>query len=119
MLRAAHDVVGGLALALEEQVGLAYRVGLGVDLLAVQVRGHLLPPLLREPVQHVLRHGQHAAGPAGAVVEQVGAGFDPVGDGLEYELRHERHGVARGEVLAPPGSSTGSPQASRTTAIPV
>ena len=48
VLRAAHDVVGGLALALEEQVGLAYRVGLGVDLLAVEVRGHLLPPLLPE-----------------------------------------------------------------------
>ena len=41
----AHDVVGGRALALENQVGLGDRVGLGVDLLAVQVRRDLWPRL--------------------------------------------------------------------------
>ena len=62
--------------------------------------GHLLAPLLRDLLQHVLGHGQHAAGPAGAVVEQVGAGLDLVGYGHEHQVRHEPHGVARGEVLA-------------------
>jgi len=100
VLGAAHDVVGGLALALEQQVGLADRVGLGVDLLTPEVRGNLLAPLFRETVQHVLRHGEHAAGPAGAVVEHVGGRLDPVRDGLEDEPRHDCHGVARGEVLA-------------------
>ena len=45
VLRAAHDVVGGLALAFQQQVGLADGVGLGVDLLAVQVGGDLLAVL--------------------------------------------------------------------------
>ena len=42
MLRAADDVVGGVALALEQQVRLADGVGLGVDLLAEEVGGDLL-----------------------------------------------------------------------------
>ena len=96
----AHDVVGGLALSLQQEVGLADGVGLGVDLLAEEVRGHVLAPLLRELLQHVLAHGQHAAGPAGAVVEQIGAVVDLVGDREEDELRHELNGVARGEMLA-------------------
>ena len=45
MLGASDDVVGGVALALEEQVGLADGVGLGVDLLAEEVRGDVLPVL--------------------------------------------------------------------------
>ncbi len=45
VLGAADDVVGGLALALEEQVGLADGVGLGVDLLAVEVGGDLFAVL--------------------------------------------------------------------------
>ena len=100
MLRPADDVVGSLPFPLEQEIGLADRVGLGVDLLAVEVGGHLLAPLGRELLQHVLAHGQHAAGPAGAVIEQIGAGLDPVGYGQEDQLRHELHGVARGEVLA-------------------
>ena len=62
--------------------------------------GHLLAPPGRELLQHVLGHGQHAAGPAGTVVEQIGGGLDLVGYGQEDQLRHELHGVARGEVLA-------------------
>ena len=50
--------------------------------------------------QRLLGHGQHAAGAAGAVVEQVGAGLDLVGDGQEDQLRHQPHGVPRGPVLA-------------------
>ena len=100
MLRSAHDVVGGLPFTLQQEVGLADGVGLAVDLLSVEVGRHLLAPLLRDLLQHVLGHGQHAAGPAGSVVEQVGAGFDLVGDREEDQIRHELHRVARGEVLA-------------------
>ncbi len=48
VLGAADDVVGRLALALEQQVGLADGVGLGVDLLAVEVGRDLLAVLARE-----------------------------------------------------------------------
>jgi hypothetical protein len=41
-LGAADDVVGALAFALEQHVGLADGVGLGVDLLAVEVAPDLL-----------------------------------------------------------------------------
>ncbi len=100
VLRPADDVVGGLALALEQEVGLADGIGLGVDLLAVEVGGHLLAVLPGELLQRLLGHGQHAAGAAGAVVEQVGARFDLVGDGQKDEAGHQPHGVARGPVLA-------------------
>ena len=100
VLGAADDVVRRLALALEQQVGLADGVGLGVDLLAVEVGGDLLAVLLGELLERLLGHGQHAAGAAGAVVEQVGAGLDLVGDGQEDQLRHELDGVARRPVLA-------------------
>jgi hypothetical protein len=75
--RAADDVVGVLALALEQHVGLADGVGLGVDFLAVQV-GHLaaLDSRWLSDREGFFGHGEHAAGAAGAVVEQVGAGFD-------------------------------------------
>ena len=55
MLRAAHNVVGGFALALEQQVRLADRKGLRVDLLAVQVRGNLLVALGSEFLQRCPR----------------------------------------------------------------
>ena len=38
--------------------------------------------------------------PQAAVVHQVGASVDLVGDRQEDQLRHERHGVARGPLLA-------------------
>ena len=100
VLRAADDVVGRLALALQQQVGRANGVGLGVDLLAEQVSGDVLAVLGRELPQRLLGDGQHAAGAAGAVVEQVGAGLDLLGDGQEDELRHQPHRVARRPVLA-------------------
>ena len=80
MFRPADDVVGGLAFALEQQVGLADGIGLGVDLLAVEMRGNLLAVLAGQLLQRFLGDGQHAAGAARAVVEQVGAGLDLVGD---------------------------------------
>ena len=100
VFRTAHDVVGGLAPALEQQVGLADGIGLGVDLLTIEVGGDLLAVLGGELPQRLLGHRQHAAGAAGAVVEQVGAGLDLAGDGEEEEPRHERHRVARGPVFA-------------------
>ena len=95
-----HDVVGRFAFALQQQVGLADGVGLGVDLLAVEVRGDLLAVLAGELSQGLLSHRQDAAGAAGAVVQQVGARTDPVGDGQEDELRHQPHSVTGRPVLS-------------------
>ena len=89
-----------LALALQQQVGRADGVGLGVHLLAVQVRGNVLAALGRQLAQRLFCDGEHPAGAAGAVVEQVGARLELVGDGEEDEPRHEPHHVARREVLA-------------------
>ncbi len=100
VLRPADDVVRRLALALEQQVGLADGVGLGVDLLAVEVRRYLLAVLLGELLERLLGDRQHAACAAGGVVEEVGAGFDLARDRQKKKLRHELHGVARRPVLA-------------------
>jgi len=100
MLRPADDVVGGRALTLEQQVSLADGVGLGVDLLAEEVRGDRLAALGGERLEHVLGHGEDAARTAGAVVEGVGSGLEPVGHGQEDEVRHQLDRVARREVLA-------------------
>ena len=89
-----------LALALQQQVGLADRVGLGVDLLAVEVGRNLLAVLVGELWQRLLGHGQHAARAAGAVVEQIGARLDLVGDRQEDQVGHQLHRVARRPVLA-------------------
>ena len=97
---AAHNIVGGFPLTLEQQVGLTDGVGLGIDLLAIEMGGHVLVVLGGELLQSVLGYGQHAAGTAGAVVEQIGAGFDLVGDGQEDEPGHEGYGVAWGPVFA-------------------
>ena len=98
--RAADDVVGALALALEQHVGLADGVGLGVDLLAVEQALDLLAALGADGGERLLGDGEHAARAAGAVVEQVGAGLDLGLDGQEDEVRHQAHGVARRPVLA-------------------
>ena len=45
------DVVGRFAFALEEHIGLTYRVGLGVDLLAVEVGGYLFFVFIRQFVE--------------------------------------------------------------------
>ena len=88
------------AFSLEQQVGLADGVGFGVDLLAVEVGRDILAVLGGELPQGVLGHRQHAAGAAGAIVEQVGAGLDILGDGEEDEPGHESYGVTRRPVLA-------------------
>ena len=97
---AAHDVVGTLAFALEQHVGLADGVGLGVDLLAVEQARHLLCALRANRRESLFAHGEHAARAAGAVVEQVGTRLDLGLDGQEDEVRHQAHGIARRPVLA-------------------
>jgi hypothetical protein len=89
-----------LALALQQHVGLADGVGLGVDLLAVEQRLHLLAALRGDRGERFLGDREHAARAAGAVVEQVGAGLDLGLDGQEHEVGHEPHGIARRPVLA-------------------
>ncbi len=42
VLGSAHKVIGGVAIAGQQQIGLGDGVGLGVDLLAVEVGGDLL-----------------------------------------------------------------------------
>ncbi len=88
VLRAAHDVVGGCALALEQEVGLADGIGLGVDLLAIEMGGDVFAVLGGELPQGLLGDRQHAAGAAGAVVEEIGARLDLIGNGQEDEFRH-------------------------------
>ena len=50
----AHDVVRSLALALQQKVGLADGVRLGVDLLAVEVRGYVFTVFGGEPPKAIL-----------------------------------------------------------------
>ena len=97
---AVPHIVGLDALALEDEVGLAYCVGLGVDLLAVQVDGHFLAALGGELCQRLLGDCQHPASTACAVVDQVGAGSHLRRYGQEDEACHELHYVSRSEVLA-------------------
>jgi hypothetical protein len=88
---AADDVVGALAFALEQHVRLADGVGLGVDLLAVEVRGHLLAALLGAIFsERLLATVSMPPGAAGAVVEQVRAGLD-----LSAMGRNTRFAISR------------------------
>ena len=125
------DVVGPLALPLEQQVGLADRVGLGVDLLTVEVGGDRFAPLTGQLLQGLLSHGQHPAGTAGTVfpagtagtvfpagtagtvIEQVGAGLDPISYWKEDQLGHQLNGVTG--VQCSPASSLFSSLKRRTS----
>src|SRR5205807_9332262 len=50
-----------------------------------------------EVLQGLLGDRQHAAGAAGAVIEEIGSRLDPVGDRQHHEPRHQLDGVARSE----------------------
>ena len=94
--RSPDYVVGGVALAFEQQVGFADRVGLSVDLLAELVDRYLLAAIFCNLIQDLLAHRQHAAGAAGPVVDQVGAVGDLVGNRQEDQVGHELHPASRG-----------------------
>jgi len=64
------------------------------------VAGDLKSAFLRNSCERLLGDGQHAAGAAGAVVEQVGPGFELVLDRQQDEVRHQPHGIARRPMLA-------------------
>jgi len=98
--RAANDVVGALAFAFEQHVRLADRVGLGVDLLPVEVAADLEAALLRDRRERLLGYREYAARAAGVIVEQVGAGLEIGLDWQEDKVRHQAHRVARRPVLA-------------------
>ena len=98
--RATDDVVGALPFAFQQHVRLADGVGLGVDLLAVEQALDLLAALRADCRECLLRHSEHAARAAGAVVQQVGAGLEQALDWQEHEVRHQAHLVARRPVLA-------------------
>ena len=99
-LRAADDVVGALALALQQHVCLADSIGFWVDFLAVEQALDLLVALVGDCGECLFSDRQHSARAAGAVVEQVCAGLDLGLDRQEHEVRHQSHCVARGPVLA-------------------
>ena len=87
------------ALPLEQHVGLADRIGFRVDLLAVEAGHHLLPKGRRQLAQGFVGHGEHAAGTAGVVVEQIGATLHQGGNRAEHQRGHQPHGIARRPVL--------------------
>jgi hypothetical protein len=57
-------------------------------------------PCSCELLEGLLGYRQHPARSAGAVVDQVGPGFDLIGDGQKDEPRHQLDGIARRPVLA-------------------
>ena len=71
MFRSANDVGVGVFLTLEEQVGFADGVGLGVYLLPVQMGGDSLPMFVGYLMEGLLSDREHPAGSQGAVVEDV------------------------------------------------
>jgi hypothetical protein len=99
-LGAADDVLGVFAFALEEHVGFADGVGLGVDLLAVEAGLDGFAAGGGELAKGLLGDGEHAAGAARAVIEEVGARFDFLCNRQEDQIRHELHGVTGSPVLA-------------------
>jgi hypothetical protein len=79
---------------------LADGVGLGVDFLTVEVGGDLQSKGGSERLEGFLALRENPAGAASAIVEQVGAGFEFLGDGAEDEIGHQANGVAGRPVLA-------------------
>ncbi len=67
--------------------------------MAVQVDRNVLALLTGQFHKTIFCHGQHAAGAAGPVVQEIRTGFDPVGYGNQDQLCHEPHHVTWGEVL--------------------
>ena len=98
--RAADDVIGAFALALQQHVRLADGVGFGIDLLPVEQAPDFLFAFCRNRRERFLRDCQHPARTAGAVVKQVGASLDLILDRQEHEVCHQANGVSRRPVFA-------------------
>ena len=61
---------------------------------------YLQAALLADGGERFLGHGEHAAGAAGVVEQQVGTGFDLGLDRQKHQVGHQPHRVARRPVLA-------------------
>ena len=85
----------------QQEIGFANRVGLAVDLLAVEVRGDLLSPFLCQLLQLVLGHGQHTAGPhrPHRISHRWPTSISSA-TGRKTSLAMSLHGVPRREVFA-------------------
>ena len=94
--RVAQDDVLGV-LALDQHVGLADRPGLVVPVLPVEKRIRVAVVL----PQVVLGDREHAAGPAGRVVDGLDlVSIAEVGLGRQQQADHQSNHLARGEVFA-------------------
>lgn len=99
ILRATDDVVGRLTLTFEEHVSLRDGIGLGVDLLPVEMGSHLLALFFGKVMQRFFSHRQHPAGSAGAVVEQIRTGRNLVCNREKDQPCHELHRIAGGSPV--------------------
>src|SRR5947209_6767634 len=75
-------------------------MALGVDLLPVKVSRDLFAVVFRNLLKGFFGDGQHSAGATGAIVKQIGAGFDSAGNGKKHETRHEFDYIAWRPVLS-------------------
>ncbi len=97
--RAADDVIGVFAFALQQHVGFANGVGLGIDFLPVQMTANLEPAPFPDSRERFFRHGEHTARTAGTVVEQIGTGLQTIFNRQKHEVCHQAHGITRRPVL--------------------
>ena len=97
---AADDIIGGVAIALEQEVGLANGVGLATDFLPVEVGGDLFAMFFGNLLEGFLGDGEHPARAAGAIIKQIGTRLDLVGHRKKHQAGHEPHGVAGCPVFA-------------------
>ena len=94
---AVADVLG--VVALDHHVRLADGIGLGIDLLAVEVDGGLGADGALGIDDEILGLGEHAAGTAGGIVNGDD-GRELLFHRLEQQVDHELDDLARGEVLS-------------------
>lgn len=96
---AITTMVGTLPFSFEQHVGLADGVSLGIDFLPVEQTFDILIVLRGERRKCLFGDCKHAAGPAGAIVEEVRSRLDAVLNGQEHEVSHQPHCIARCPVF--------------------
>src|SRR5438128_8112069 len=69
----ANNIVRCLTFTLKEKVGLRDSIRLRVNLLAIEMSGHLLTMVMSNLLERLFRNGQHATRATGTVIEQVRA----------------------------------------------